>query len=218
MREAALFLHGRYPRRDLGYYRKLAQGRFTVAVDGGYRFFHAAGIFPNLLVGDFDSLRRIPSNLPERTVVARMPIRKDATDAELAVNYCLDEGFRSIDIVQPSFGEPDHYLGNVMLLRLIDRWSRRGRTPVRARLVGRAEEIMLIHDSGVTLRSCSGDRVSLIPLSSRVRYSCTGTDYAAHNVLVRAGQTVGLRNVITAAVARFNVVGEALLIHRWEVG
>lgn len=215
MRGAVLFLEGQYRARVLSLFSRLAEGRLTVAVDGGYRFFLKVGLSPDVLLGDFDSLTRIPRNLPKSTEVIRFPARKDSTDAELAVRYCLKRRVSEVDIVQPSFGDPDHYVGNVMLLRLVDRWNRKHGRHVRARLVGATEEIVLVHDSVHTVRDAVGHRVSVLPLSERVRYSCSGTDYAARDILIRAGETVGLRNRITAARARFAVKGEALLMRRW---
>lgn len=211
MRAVVLFLYGLYRSKDIANYKELAKKRFTIAVDGGYRFFKAAKIVPDLLVGDFDSLKRIPRDLPESTEVIRADVRKDATDAELAVEYCLRNGFTKVDIVQPSFGEPDHYLGNVMLLRLVQRWNRSRKADVKARVVSRSEEIVLLSDSSFTVRDGVGDRISFLPLTDS-RYTCTGTDYNVRDILIRPGETVGLRNRITAKRARFTVTGEGLLV------
>ncbi|MCB2229553.1 thiamine diphosphokinase [bacterium] len=216
MRSAVLFLHGQYRSQDIANYKELAKKRFTIAVDGGYRFFKAAGIAPDLLVGDFDSLKRIPKNLPTTTEVIRAEVRKDATDAELAVEYCLKRGFGQIDIVQPSFGEPDHYLGNVMLLRLVERWNRRRKSNIGARLVSVSEEIILLTNASQVVRGRVGDRVSFVPLTDS-RYTCTGTDYNVRGILIRPGETVGLRNKITAKRAKFTVTGEGLLVRGWSV-
>jgi thiamine pyrophosphokinase len=212
MKRAVLFLHGRYRSVDLHRFKMLTRDAFLVAVDGGYRFFRKTNKTPDLLLGDFDSLRRIPKNLSTKTKVVRVEVRKDQTDAELALVYCLNSGYREIDIVQPSHGDLDHQLGNLMLLRLVER--RFGKKPRRptVRLVSRNEEVRLIKDRKVPVPGAVGDRVSVVPLSSRVVYSCSGTDYNVREVTLRPGDTLGLRNRITAELARFSVEGEALLI------
>ncbi|MBD3403575.1 thiamine diphosphokinase [candidate division GN15 bacterium] len=214
MKRAVLFLHGRYAKADVAFYKRLATGGFLIAVDGGYRFFKMSGLTPDLLVGDFDSLRRIPKKISPQTTVIEAEMRKDATDAEMAVDYCLENRFRQIDIVQPFYGEADHYIGNVMLLRLIGRRDRKSNRTTKARLVNPREEIHYLRDSKLTIREGRGRVVSVIPLSNRVVYSCRGTDYPARELVLRPGATIGLRNTITAGRARFAVEGEALLVYQ----
>ena len=150
--------------------------------------------------------------------MVRVEVRKDQTDAELALLHCLQLGYREIDIVQPQSGDQDHYLGNLMLLRLVERrFGKRPRPPVVRLLSGR-EEVRLLKDNSIRVRGASGSRVSLVPLSNRVVYSCSGTDYSARGVRLRPGDTLGLRNRITADRARFTVEGEAFLIRQFERG
>src|SRR5690606_22204938 len=102
-----------------------------------------------------------------------------------------------------------------MLLRLVGRkYEKAARFP-RVRLVSRTEEIRYLYDSAVMIRDAAGCRVSLVPLSRQVVYSCTGTDYPARRLRLKPGDTRGLRNRITAQTARFSVEGEALLIRQF---
>lgn len=212
---AVLFLHGRYAARDISHYKKLCSDAFLIAVDGGFSFFRKSGLIPDLLIGDFDSIGRKPKGLPEATTVIEAEVRKDQTDGEMALRFCLERGFRKIDIVQPDYGDPDHFLGNVMLLRLAGTVRSKSRQRPAVRLVSRGEEIHYLKDGSVAIIEAAGSPVSLLPLSGTVRYSCSGTDYRVDDVLLRPGETRGLRNRITARRARFSVEGEALLIRRF---
>ena len=51
------------------------RGDFIIAADGGYRHCQEAGLTPNLLLGDFDSLE----TLPPAAKVLRYPVDKDDT-------------------------------------------------------------------------------------------------------------------------------------------
>ena len=59
----------------------------VLAADGGYRHCQTAGITPDLLLGDFDSLEsERPNDLPTHT----FPVEKDDTDTMLAIRYGLE--------------------------------------------------------------------------------------------------------------------------------
>ncbi len=213
MLDFILFLHGRYQLPHLSFYRRLARGRFKVAVDGGYSFFRKAHLRPDLLIGDFDSLKRLPKDLSPRTDVIVYPADKDKTDAELALDYCLERKAKRIDIVQPSLGEPDHFVGNLMLLAKAAR-SAKGRRKSQVRLVNANSEVLLLDSGRWAVRNAQGDSLSIIPISERIVLSCRGTEYDVTGLRIRRGETVGLRNRVTAARASVEIRGQGLLFHR----
>ncbi len=210
MKGCTLFLAGRYFERDFTFYRRLARGRFRVAVDGGYRYFARSGTNPDLLIGDFDSLGGVPAGLSRRTEVVIHPTEKDQTDTELALDHCLEAGAREIDIIQPAIGDPDHFLANLFLLA---RKPAPGRSrPARIRLVGPRFEAFWLKDCTHRFERAVGSIVSVIPLSGSIRLGWTGTSYDTQDVLVKRGQTVSARNRIVAGRSSARVIGEAFLI------
>lgn len=212
MKEAVLFLNGRYGAGSLARFVALCRGKYLVAVDGGYAFFRKSGLVPNLLIGDFDSLKRVPKNLTHHTQVIRFPVKKDKTDVELALDVCLQFGAKRVALVQPSFGEPDQFIGNLMLPLVT---ARRGkRVPIA--IYGPDYEIRLAVNETITIAGARGDGLSVVPVTGRIRLSCSGTEYAAQRVEIRPGETRGLRNSITAGRALVRVMGKALVIRRLQ--
>jgi len=214
MKDCLLFLHGRYSAGHLDYYKKLCRGKFKIAVDGGYAFFKKTGFTPDLLIGDFDSLRKIPKNLPARTEIIRFPENKDKTDSELALDYCFERKPRRIDIIQPSVGEFDQFLGNVMLPLL--GLKRKGNYRPRIRIVNVKYEVLLLDNEQLTLKNAAGDKISVIPLSGRLRYTCRGTAFEAADIVLKPGQSRGLRNRIIASMAVFDISGRAFFIRSYK--
>jgi thiamine pyrophosphokinase len=214
MKDCVLFLNGQYPRKHLDYYRSFCRDAFAVAVDGGYRFFKAAGLWPDLLIGDFDSISRVPRNLPETTKVVEFSSHKDKTDAHLALEHCLKLKPSRIRIVQPSTGEPDQFIGNMMLLTLARNKQSSKRRP-DIRIINIAYEILFLDNSTHTITHGSGGLVSIIPLSRTIRYTCTGTEYLVRDRKLRRGDSLALRNSITGKRAGFRVKGQAFLVHRF---
>lgn len=214
MKAFALFLHGRYGRHDLLFYKKLARGKTCVAVDGGLSFFEKTGLTPALIIGDFDSIKRDPTRKFPMVDVILFPVKKDKTDTQLAVEYALRAGATSIDIVQPIFGEADHFTGNLMLLASLVE-SRKTQS-LNLRLVNAAYEIIFLRDRSYTISNCKGDTVSVVPLTSRVSLTCTGTAFPAQELTIKRGETTALRNTITGVRSRIEVRGQAFVFHQFS--
>ena len=67
-----------------------APGDVVFAADGGYRHCQAAGLQPDLLLGDFDSLNDLPKGIPIHT----FPVEKDDTDTHHAARLIAGRGFQ----------------------------------------------------------------------------------------------------------------------------
>ncbi len=91
----------------------------VLAADGGYRALYSLGYTPDLLLGDFDSLGDVP--LPADLPVLRFPVRKDDTDAGLALRHGLDLGFRDFALYGCAGGRVDHLLANFQSMARVSR-------------------------------------------------------------------------------------------------
>ena len=92
---------------------KPAHGDLVIAADGGLEYCAAAGVVPDLIVGDFDSLAKIP----ERENVIRLPVEKDDTDMLAAIRIGLNRGYRRFQLYGGTGGKrPEHTLANLQCL------------------------------------------------------------------------------------------------------
>ena len=95
-----------------GFTRCPREGDFVIAADGGYRYCLAEKLKIDLLMGDFDSL----SKVPQIENVERFPVEKDDTDTMLALKKGLELGYRSFHIFGGTGGRLDHTLANIQAL------------------------------------------------------------------------------------------------------
>lgn len=92
---------------------------FVIAVDGGLTSAIRLGIYPNLLVGDFDTYGREKILEYQRNSGLPMEIHKpekDETDTELAFRSAIKYGFRHADVIGATGGRIDHEISNIHLL------------------------------------------------------------------------------------------------------
>ena len=93
------------------------EGDYIIAADAGCRHLERLGARPDLIVGDFDSLGRIPS-FPNVEVC---PVEKDDTDSMIALRHAVTLGCRRILLFGALGGRRlDHTLANIQALA----WAR----------------------------------------------------------------------------------------------
>lgn len=102
---------GRFPNEN--YFLKLAENRKIFCIDRGIEFCYKLKIFPEILIGDFDSANKISVNwaIENNIKIFRHPIEKDFTDTQLALNL-LNKN--SVAILTGGFGgRLDHLFSTI---------------------------------------------------------------------------------------------------------
>jgi len=93
-------------------------GDYIVAADGGLRYLEEAGVKPDLIVGDFDTL----GYEPDRENVIRLQVEKDWTDTFVAMEKGMELGYRTFEFYGCLGGKLEHTIANLQHLKwLADR-------------------------------------------------------------------------------------------------
>lgn len=87
-------------------------GDLIIAADAGYDYLKDLSIEPDLVIGDFDSLKTPPKGSP----VITLPKEKDDTDLLFAVKHARKEGFDTFYLFGGTGGRLDHTLANIQVL------------------------------------------------------------------------------------------------------
>lgn len=210
-RQFVLFLPGEYSVPERKLYKQYLNGRTTVAVDGGYRFFKLSKKQPDILVGDFDSIGKLPNNADNKIEIITFPIEKNKTDLHLAIDICLDRDAKDIIIIMPEIGEPDHYLGNLMLLisGRIKKWLKNGG---KIKIIQQKIHYHILIYSSLTINNAKNATLSVIPISQTATLTATCTAYNVRNLKLHRGDSRALRNRITANRATVKLDGTGWVI------
>lgn len=95
---------------------ELREDDFIVCADGGFLPAQREKIVPHALVGDFDSLGKVPDDLPPTCRVLRVEREKNETDTFLCLQCGLDAGCGSFVVAGGIGGRLDHTVANLQLL------------------------------------------------------------------------------------------------------
>jgi thiamine pyrophosphokinase len=212
--KAFIFLNGLYPRGDQLLVRGQMRGTrprpVVVAVNGGIGFLRKIKIRPDYWISDLDSAPRLNKGFLKGIESLVYPESKDKTDAELSIDLCARKGLADITIFgwEVRRGETDHLLGSLLLGCNLTGIKRR----LKLRFLSSRQEIIAIRNETRVLRGQKGRRLSIVPLTGKIILTLQGTRYPASGLDIRMGETISLRNQITAKRAVIRVEGAALAV------
>ena len=180
-----------------------------LAADAGYLACRQAGVVPDLLLGDFDSMDQ-PEDFDR---VRRMPVEKDDTDTMLAVKTGLEQGCGGFYLYGGTGGKRlDHTLANLQTLLYLRRRGARGY------LYDNDFVWTAIENETLTVeQTVEWGLLSVFSLEGRAAgIDEAGVQYPLSRASLTAEFPLGVSNHIIAPKARITVRQGALLVG-WEL-
>jgi thiamine pyrophosphokinase len=191
-----------------------ADAGLVVAADGGATKALVAGLAPDLVVGDADSLGAdgLAAVREAGIPVELAAVEKDESDLELAVAAAVARGATRLTVLGALGGARfDHALANAFLL------AHPALVGLVAVLLDAATRVRLLDataaPASVRLAGATGDLVSLFPFGAdAVGVTTTGLAYPLRDEPLRSGPARGLSNVRSGPEARVALRAGRLLI------
>lgn len=173
-----------------------------IAADGGLIHLEKLGIMPHVIIGDFDSLGRVPT---DATV---FPVEKDDTDSMLAIRHGLERGFRRFVIYGGLDGPRlDHTIANLQSLQfLADREA-------HGFLVGLHHTALVVKNGAVSFDTDAKGIVSVFCMGADAEgVSIRGLKYGMEDGTLSAGFPLGVSNHFIGEKSEISVKNGSLLI------
>ena len=189
------------------------QADMTIAADRGLEAFESAGLIPDLLLGDMDSVAEATlARMLGSTQIERLPCEKDDTDGVHALDVAIARGADRITILGALGGRMDHAMANLMLL------VRAHRSGAMAEILDEQVRIARVCGEAV-LHGAKGDTVSLLPAGEVTGVTLEGFYYHASEPLsFDFSYPLGVSNVVTDDCARVTAESGDLLLFHYYAG
>jgi thiamine pyrophosphokinase len=183
----------------------------VVAADGGAGYALEAGVVPDLVVGDMDSLGEGLALEAERrgASLERHPARKDKMDGHLAVLAARSLGASAADLLCATGGRISALFAVPHVLLAAERVG------LRSTVVAGWGQAFVVEDGSRAVEGVPQDGLSIFPLSGPASgVSLEGFAYPLHEARLEPGDTLGFHNELTGREARVSVrSGTLLVIH-----
>ena len=176
------------------------EGDIKVAVDGGLRLCEKLGMTPDCIIGDFDSLGRVPQN----AIV--LPREKDDTDTLAACKRYLAAGVKRFYLLGAVGGRDEHTFANIQLLRFLAENGAQGF------MFGNGCCFTVIKDGEVTFSEEYTGYISVFSLSDKTGVSIKGLKYELDGATLSSSYPVGISNEYMGVSAKICATGGTLLL------
>ena len=175
---------------------------YIIAADGGLAHVEEAGLTPNAILGDFDSLGYTPTG---STV---FPVEKDDTDAMLAVRKGLELGYKEFYLYGSLDGPRlDHTVANFQTLQFLSDHGASGY------LIGKDYMVTVLKNGVLRFPAgCTGIFSVFCMGRDAKGVTIQGGKYDAENVTLSAGFPLGVSNHFEGTEVRICVEDGSLLI------
>jgi thiamine pyrophosphokinase len=176
---------------------------YIIAADGGYKYLESAGIIPDMVVGDFDTLKYVPEH---PNIVELNPV-KDVTDTWQAVTIGFEKGYREFCFYACMGGRIEHTVANIQMLSHIAEIGGRGY------LYDDRNVLTVIKDSGIELGKRAEGFVSVLSLSdTSTGVTIKGLKYEIENAELDNRFPLGVSNEFIGKESHISVKKGNLLI------
>ena len=177
-----------------------------IAADGGLDHLSRRHLTPHLIVGDFDSLGRVP----EGDNIIRHPVEKDDTDTMLAVKTGLARGYQKFLLYGCLGGRLDHTYANLQTLLYL---ARRGAAGF---LLGQGMAAAVIRNGELKFSSFYKGNISVFCPDGEARgVNLSGLYYPLRDAVLTSDFPLGVSNQFTGQPASVSVRDGALLV-MWD--
>ena len=181
----------------------IPENAYIIAADGGYSRLKALGIRPDIVLGDFDSLKE---EVPKDCEVITVPCEKDDTDMLLAVRKALAAGYSHITLCGALGGRFDHTFANIQTLEFIAENGGEGK-------ILSCDNIIMLQSAGKRqYKRKDGWYFSIFSLMDETVVTSRGTKYDLSGYSLKRSFPLGVSNEIMEEYADIEVKKGKLLV------
>ena len=179
------------------------EGDLVIAADGGYKELTERGIRCDLLVGDMDSIDRVPCGVEE----IRLPTHKDETDMYVSYMEGVRRGYTSFIIYGGVGGREDHTFANYSLLIGA---KERGHN---IKLVGEQFDIFAVRNERIEIESPPSRTLSLFAFGANAYgVSVSGAEYEVCGITLTPSFPLGVSNSTVGGTLSIDVLSGSVLV------
>ncbi len=182
---------------------RINEGDTVIAADAGLRYLRAAGINPDSVIGDFDSL----GSVPEGGKVTELPAEKDVTDMYAAAEAGVAAGYTEFKFYGWSGGRLDHTLANIQLCAsLVERGY-------RADFVAEKQILTALHCDEMRFDKSHKGYISVFAFSDEcLGVTLKGLKYTLDNATLSSRFPLGVSNEFTGTDSLVKVSQGTLIV------
>lgn len=210
-REIAVFVNGPCWLTEKEILEHFSGSPEIICADGGANILYPLGLTPELIIGDFDSIRpEVYEYYKNKCEIKRHPVKKDRSDLEIIFDYisAREQAPPVVKVFGALGGRIDHQLGHLQLL------EKAHDAGMDVSLVSRGFMACIVSGER-EIKGNPGDIVSIFAVTPYVSgITLKGFEYEGESLEIKRGTTLGLSNSLLTGRGIISIgEGKALVFH-----
>lgn len=205
-KKAIIIGNGKAPKiKELDFFIKEGFS-FIVAADGGANTAFKLGLIPDLVIGDFDSIREdVLEYFSDKTELKQIKRQSD-TDIEKGIKFLIRKKFSDAVLLGASGNRLDHTfcnIGNILKYK--------GKINIH---LFHEKTIATVYEKSVRLKTKVGETISIYGIDNKTFISTSGLKYPLKNETLPFGVRGGTSNEAVADEVLIEISGGKVIVMR----
>lgn len=188
------------------------EGDYVIAADAGYLKLREIEYVPDVILGDFDSLKDqgFDSSKISDSYVIRLPEEKNDTDMLAAIREGMAQGYDEFVILGATGGRIDHTIANMQCLLYLSRQNR------KCKIYGPGYEMQVITCESVTFPAQKDGLLAVFSVGDMAKgVTLKGLKYELEKATITNDFPIGVSNEFVGKEVSIEVEKGSLLVIRY---
>jgi thiamine pyrophosphokinase len=197
LKKCIILANGKAPAKNVVRYLELAGYNFLICADGGADTAKKLRLAPNVIIGDFDSVKsETLSFFKNNSEIIRIK-RQNDTDVEKALKYAIRKRFTEAVLLGAVGDRLDHSFCNIGIV--IKFFSK-----IRVRIIS-DKSILTPYMGNIELPAVRGETISLYGFDDKTKITSEGLKYPLKKTALPFGKRESTSNVAAKGMIRLKI-------------
>lgn len=172
--KATILANGTFPKKEK-LISEILCANFLIVCDGAAKHLKKISKEPNIIIGDLDSIsKRLKKKFSKKIIHVQ---EQETNDLTKAFNYCIQNGFKDIEIFGATGKREDHTLANIFLLY---HYSKYAKVCMKSDF-----GIFEVYDTPCSIASFKGQQISIFCLDTTCKLTSKSLKYPLKNLSLK---------------------------------
>jgi len=190
---------------------KYSHESIIIALDGIANHLQKVGFIPNIIIGDFDSIKESTVKFFKKFKVKMIKIDdQNSTDLDKAISYCNQNKAKDITIINALGGDrPDHLIMNLRSLRKHYQPNR------RIRILEKQYYLEYFKNRSLKIIGRENDNLAILSFP-KARVTTNGLKYEMNNYNLEFGYKESSSNKFKKNLVYIKIKGEVVIMYKLD--
>ena len=208
--KAIILANGQPPSKTVFKYLANAGYDFLICADGGANNAYKLGFIPDVIVGDFDSVKpEVLNTFKSKSKIVKI-VRQNDTDVEKCLKYCIKNNIKEVILTGATGDRLDHSFCNLgIVLKYFHK--------VNIKIIHQ-KSVLSAHSGTLEFNTVKGETISLYGFSDKTKITSAGLKFPLTKTALPFGQRESTSNMATGNLVKLKIaMGNIFIVREYDI-